>query len=174
MKEHEDISKQEWLFADHCNKRQYENSRKKLPRFDTPRNDNERLLNLQYEYYTTGKNPHVLQQLFLQMRPVAYRMVSKICRGNKHLCMNSFDRWDAADDAVSLVIEQYKKNWLVVNSSLTAYVFLQVRKVLYGGNLATKFERWCVDKKIDCMHTSVEKLEEYKKQFERELKEQKK
>jgi hypothetical protein len=168
-----DITKQIWLFDDHCGIRAYRKRDIVPPHFDNPKNDNERLLNMQYEYCTNGRGNRHLQALYMQLRPVAYRLVCKECRRNSHLrYMSGFDKWDAADDSVSLMIEQYKKNGLVVMKSITAYLYLQVRKTLYGGNLATKFERWCVDKNIDCMHTSVEKLEECKKQFEMELKEQ--
>ena len=166
-----DITKQIWLFDDHCGIRAYRKRDIVPPHFDNPKNDNERLLNIQHEYCTNGRDNRHLQALYMQLRPIAYRLVCKECKRNSHIrYMSGFDKWDAADDSVSLMIEQYKKNGLVITKSITAYLYLQVRKTLYGGNNSTKFEQFCRDSYIDPVTAPAEVLEEMKAKYEKEKK----
>ena len=168
IRKFKDITKQLWFrFARKPKQRVLQNNT--LPFFDDPVNDNERLLDLQYMYYKNGWRNRELQALYIQLQAVAIRMVSKERKGNYALhYMTGFDVMDAAIDAASLMIEQYKKNDLIVTKSMTAYLYLQVRKVLYHETNARKFENYCMKYHIDFINKTPEQLEAIKAEYERE------
>jgi len=89
-----------------------------LVHYDNPQNDNQRLLNCQYEWIRNG-DKDAEGKLWMLARKVALRMVRK--EEKKRGCF--FDhptRQDKAADAVFYVLRRYSKNWFVRHSFLDA------------------------------------------------------
>jgi len=73
--------------------------------------------------------------------------------------------------ALTLVIDQYTGNEVVITKSFTAYLYLQVRKVLYSQTAGEKFERWCIERRINLFTLDDGARERAKAKFEAEEKE---
>ena len=127
----------------------------KIPaHIDNPETDNDKLQNLQYDYYHGKKE--ALGFMYLALRRIALKMIIAE-RNKKKFFMDRLAMQDKAEDAALLVIDQYTGNELVITKSFTAYLYLQVRKVLYSQTAGEKFERWCIERRInlfslDCRH----------------------
>lgn len=102
-----------------------------MPYFDKPRNDNEQLLNFQYEY-RHGK-VEALTKLYDLSLTICKKYVNKIAnrdRKVKRLC--SYDREVKAQDAASYLVEQeITRDDFVITESVTAYLWLRVIHELY-------------------------------------------
>ena len=73
-----------------------------LPHFDEPKSENERLLNLQYEYKRQSRGAGRYEALFL----IAKKTINKRPRG-RDFC--AAIREQKAQDAATYIIEQYLK-----------------------------------------------------------------
>ena len=97
-----------------------------LPYFSEPRNDNERLLNYQYEY-RNGK-ADALGQMYELLFTIAYKSINKSKRG-RDFCAS--DRKTKAQDAATYVIEQYiTRPSFVITESVTGYLYTRVNREL--------------------------------------------
>ena len=97
-----------------------------LPYFSEPRNDNERLLNYQYEY-RNGK-PDALGQMYELLFTIAYKSINKSKRG-RDFCAS--DRKTKAQDAATYVIEQYiTRPSFAITESVTGYLYTRVNREL--------------------------------------------
>ena len=125
---------------------QFKNMVDSLPYFPEPQNDNEKLFNLQKEYYKGDQN--ALKEMFL----IAMKISAKIMyteMKNHRLYFDKEIRNEKVMDSVILFIEQIKKNNLVIKTSFVAYLRLQVIKILFMQTKAQKFEKWCIQKGIN-------------------------
>lgn len=95
-------------------------SYKKLKHFEEPKNDNERLLNYQYEFLVLG-NKKAWDNLFILATKVAQRIVVKQVRA-KHLAVDAIDIPEKVSIAVEYVMRRYKNNsgWVVRDNYISA------------------------------------------------------
>ena len=118
----------------------------RLPFFEKTENDNQRLMNLQSEYYH-GKTEK-LDEMFLLLLGIARKIISKEVK-EKKLIFSRDHKEELAIDSVSLVIEQILKNKLKIKTNWIAYLYLQVKKTMYTKTKAKKLEDYCVKNNID-------------------------
>lgn len=79
---------------------------KALPHYQEPVNDNQKLLNLQWEYFTHG-DQKALGQFFDLLKEIGYKMVNTETNRNKHIRgMPSGEREDKAHAAAMYMVEQ--------------------------------------------------------------------
>ena len=142
---------------------EYKEMLKGLPYFDKPKTDNERLFNLQFEYYN-GK-PERINDIFIQLYTIAPKLVHKEATLRKIKLSQEIIN-DYASESVMFFISQIKKNNLIIKTSFIAYLRLQVLKSMFNATLAIKFERWCVQNHIDFIHLDTYAQQKLKKQFE--------
>lgn len=102
-----------------------------LPFFPEPKNDNERLMNFQHEYYRG--NESALNDIYKTGYEVAYKMINQTVCENKHVKGLSLEqRAEKAHQAITYIIEQYlKKDCFVIKTSMTAYIYLRVKHELF-------------------------------------------
>lgn len=143
-------------------------SYKHLPRFENPENDNQRLFNMQFDYYN-GK-PDAINQMFLIMNRIAPKLVNVEMHKHK-LKLSQYRINEIALDSTMLFIEQIKNNELVITLSFVAYLRLQVLKMMFGLTQAQRFEKWCLINHIDIFHEDTRTQESLKKRFEQEMNE---
>lgn len=136
-----------------------------LPFFEKPENDNQRLMNLQYEYYH-GRTEK-LEEMFLLLLEIARKIMSKEAK-EKKLIFSMDHKEELAEDSVSLVIEQILKNKLKIKASWIAYLYLQVKKTMYSRTKAERLEDYCIKNNIDFFTLS----EDEKRSVKRNLEEQ--
>ena len=137
-----------------------------LPYYARPQTDNERLFNLQKRYYTGEKE--VINEMFIILNKIAVKLVTKESRSRK-LFLSSIRVEEFGLDASCEMIEQIKKNNLMIQSSFIAYLRLQVLKVLFSQTLAQKFEKFCLVNHFDLFRLSEEEKLTIKKKFEEEM-----
>lgn len=77
-----------------------------LPHFDSPQNDNEKLLNFQWDYFTND-NKRALGKFYDLLAEIGYKMVNLETYRNKHIRgMPSVERQRKAHDAATYMVEQ--------------------------------------------------------------------
>lgn len=97
-----------------------------LPHFDEPKSENERLLNLQYEY--KHGRAEALGEMYEALFLIAKKTINKRPRG-RDFC--AAIREQKAQDAATYIIEQYlKRPAFVIESSVTGYLYTRVNKEL--------------------------------------------
>ena len=136
-----------------------------LPFFEKLENDNQRLMNLQYEYYH-GRTEK-LEEMFLLLLEIAGKLISKETK-EKKLIFSAEHKEVLAVDSASLVIEQILKNKLKIKASWIAYLYLQVKKTMYSRTKAEKLEDYCIKNNINFFTLS----EDEKRSMKRNLEEQ--
>lgn len=142
-----------------------------LPCYENPQNDNQRLFNLQKEYYEGREE--ALTDMFKILSEIAPKLVNKeIGSAKKKRVFSEIKKEEMAMDAVCLFIQQIKKNRLIITESFVAYLFLQVRKVMNTRTKAQMFEKYCRHNNINLFHLSDEEKNSVKIRFELELRRQ--
>ena len=104
---------------------------KNLPRFDSPANDNERLLNFQWEF-RNGKEEALAGMYELGLK-VSLRLIDAKARGNRHVArLSAAERREKAHNAITYIITRYlrKPEWRITDS-FTAYLYLRVQHELF-------------------------------------------
>lgn len=97
-----------------------------LPHYDEPKSDNERLLNLQYEY--KHGRAEALGEMYEALFLIAKKTINKRPRG-RDFCVAI--REQKAQDAATYIIEQYlKRPAFVIERSITGYLYTRVSKEL--------------------------------------------
>jgi hypothetical protein len=135
-----------------------------LKSFDQAGNDNERLFNLQKDFYANGSKK-ALQDMFIILEKVALKLIRKECREKKFVC--PLDRQkEMALDATALMIEQFIKNKLKIHDSFISYLFLQVRKTMYDRTKAQRLEAWCKKKNLNFFTLTDKEKETLKQEIE--------
>lgn len=115
--------------------------------YENATSDNEVLFNLQRDYYING-NEKALKGMFTRLNQIAEKLVRKECREHKVFYTKARQE-EVAVDATALVIEQIIKNELKIQTSFVAYLYLQIRKVMYDRTKAQKLEDYCRKYNID-------------------------
>lgn len=112
-----------------------------LPYFKAPKNDGQRLLNLQYEY-KTGR-AEALGDMYKILFEIAYKTINALSKNDANIkALEASDRQQKAHDAATYVIEQYlKRPDFSREKSITGYLFPRIRRELY-------YSRKC-DKMLD-------------------------
>ena len=110
-----------------------------LPYFENPRDDNERLLNLQYEARNGDKSAY--GRMYQIALPIAGKYVTEKCRTSKSLRLSREEREEKAHNAVTYVIESFllDKDYFV-KKNFTSVIYLRVLHELF---YTTKADR-CV------------------------------
>ena len=135
-----------------------------LKKYKEPVTDNQRLFNLQAEFYQEGKT-EALEKMFLILNKAAEKLVRKECK-EKTLFLTSQRKQEAALDAAVLVIEQINKNELIVEKSFIAYLYLQLRKVMYSRTKAKKLEDYSIEQNKNFLELSEDERQSLKAEFE--------
>lgn len=135
----------------------------RLPFFEKTENDNQRLMNLQSEYYH-GKTEK-LDEIFLLLLGIARKIISKEVK-EKKLIFSRDHKEELAIDSVSLLIEQILKNKMKIKTNWIAYLYLQVKKTMYTRTKAKKLEDYCVKNNIDFFALSEDEKRSVKRNFE--------
>lgn len=137
---------------------------KALKRYEEPVNDNQKLFNLQAEFYQEGKQT-ALENMFLILNKAAEKLVRKECK-EKTLFLTSQRKHEIALDAAVMVIEQINKNELIVENSFIAYLYLQLRKVMYNRTKAKKLEDYSIEQNKNFLELSDDERQSLKAEFE--------
>ena len=105
-----------------------------LPYYDTPTNDNQRLLNLQLKYKVNGGK--YLGEMYKLLYEIAYKNINKLSEQSQKIKnMDAAERMEKAHNAASYIVEQYlKRPDFVIKNSMTGYLFKRVQFELYGKN----------------------------------------
>lgn len=135
-----------------------------LKRYDNPKNDNESLFNLQYNYYHNDKSS--LSKMYFILIKVGCKLAQNETKARR-LKVTSERIKEIALEASELVIEQYLKNELMIKDSFLSYLYLQILKVLYYRNGSQLIEDYCRKHKIDFFTLSEEEKQEIKVEVER-------
>ena len=106
-----------------------------LPYYDTPTNDNQRLLNLQLKYKVNGGK--YLGEMYKLLYEIAYKNINKLSEQSQKIKnMDAAERMEKAHNAASYIVEQYlKRPDFVIKNSMTGYLFKRVQFELYGKNM---------------------------------------
>lgn len=101
-----------------------------LKKHPAPKCDNDVLLNLQYDYRTTG-NSHILDAIYKACLPIANRFVMQFAKKNKKL-FGKVDFCDIAQDATTDIIASYIRSpsWYI-KKSFTGYLWLRVKHHIF-------------------------------------------
>ena len=105
-----------------------------LPYYDTPTNDNQRLLNLQLKYKLNGGA--YLGDMYKLLFEIAYKNINKLSEQSQKIKnMDAAERMEKAHNAASYIVEQYlKRPGFAIQNSMTGYLFKRVQFELYGKN----------------------------------------
>ena len=105
-----------------------------LPYYDTPTNDNQRLLNLQLKYKVNGGK--YLGEMYKLLYEIAYKNINKLSEQSQKIKnMDAAERMEKAHNAATYIVEQYlKRPDFVIKNSMTGYLFKRVQYELYGNN----------------------------------------
>ena len=142
-----------------------------LPYYPVPKNDNQRLFNLQHEYY--GGDKEALTQMFEIMQRIAPKLVN-IESKNRHLLLPKQRMEELGEEAVMIFIECVLKKHLVIKKSFIAYLRLQVLRALFYQTKSAKFEKWAKENKIDVIHMDNYDAQWVKELFEKKIEEEQK
>ena len=103
-----------------------------LPHFEAPKDDNECLLEYQYQYKINGKR-QALADMYRLGVEVCKKMISQKATSNKHIKRLSADeREEKAIDATNYIIMRLinRPDWCI-KTSFTAYLYLRLLHELF-------------------------------------------
>ena len=105
-----------------------------LPYYDTPTNDNQRLLNLQLKYKLNGGK--YLGEMYKLLYEIAYKNINKLSEQSQKIKnMDAAERMEKAHNAATYIVEQYlKRPDFAIKKSMTGYLYKRVQFELYGKN----------------------------------------
>ena len=105
-----------------------------LPYYDTPTNDNQRLLNLQLKYKVNGGK--YLGEMYKMLYEIAYKNINKLSEQSQKIKnMDAAERMEKAHNAATYIVEQYlKRPDFAIKNSMTGYLYKRVQYELYGKN----------------------------------------
>lgn len=145
----------------------------KMPYYPEPVTDNQRLFNLQREYY--GGRESALSDTFMLLNEIAPRLINiemnVKAKTKRYFTQDVID--EMAMDATCLFINQIKKNHLIIRTSFVAYLRLQVLKVMNNRTKAQRFEEFCRKNHVNIFYLSDDEKALFKLKFEEELLEEK-
>ena len=135
-----------------------------LPYFPEPENDNQRLFNLQKEYYKGREK--ALDEMFLKLMEIAPRIINIEKNNGAKRKFSKNKIYEMALDATCLFIQQIKTNKLMIRTSFIAYLRLQVLKVMNTHTKGMDFEKYCIKNKINLFFLSELEKQKVKREFE--------
>lgn len=103
-----------------------------LPHFEAPKDDNECLLEYQYQYKINGKR-QALADMYRLGVEVCKKMISQKATSNKHIKkLNADEREEKAIDATNYIIMRLinRPHWYI-KTSFTAYLYLRLLHELF-------------------------------------------
>lgn len=102
-----------------------------IPHFAKPKNDNERFLNLQYDFL--NGNRKALAKMYTLGCKVALKFIRTIAKSNRHVAELSEEiKREKAHNAITYIISMYLKNKeYVMQKSFTGYLYLRVKHELF-------------------------------------------
>lgn len=103
-----------------------------IPHYEDPQDDNEQLLEYQYQYKVEGKE-NALSKMYELGYSVCRRYIDTEGRQNRHVkLLSREDKAEKAHNAITYIIARYKRVLtFFIAKSFTAYLFLRVRHELY-------------------------------------------
>src|SRR5574344_29933 len=103
-----------------------------LPYFDTPKSDNQRLLNYQYEYKIKGDTAAINRMYALGCK-IALNSINAQSGKNPHIAHMSDDKKEEkAHNAITYIIERYLRvKGFLIRESFTSYLYLRVQHELF-------------------------------------------
>lgn len=103
---------------------------KPLPYYPEPKNDNERLLNCQYEYKIKG-DAKALNKMYQLGCKVAGRFIKAEVDARKFYLCGS-DKQEKAHNAITYIVARYLRvKDFAITESFTAYLYLRIKHELY-------------------------------------------
>ena len=111
-------------------KRQQE-QKEGLPHFLEPRNDNEYLLECQWQYKHGDKS--ALDRMYKRSTVICLRFINAIGQKNQHVRRYTYEEKKLkAEDAATYIIEQYiKRPEFVITKNYPGYLFLRITHEIY-------------------------------------------
>jgi hypothetical protein len=102
-----------------------------LPHFPEPKNDNEYLLECQWQY--RHGDPAALERMYKRTRTLGMKFINAIGQTNRHVKSLSYGaKKIKAEDAATYMIEQYiKRPDFAITKNFPGYLFLRVAHELY-------------------------------------------
>ena len=103
-----------------------------IPHFDAPQDDNEQLLEYQYQYKVEGKE-NALSKMYELGYVISRRYIATEGQQNwKVKLLSRDDKVEKAHNAITYIIARYKRvPTFFIAKNFTAYLFLRVRHELY-------------------------------------------
>lgn len=102
-----------------------------LPHFETPKNDNERLLNYQWDYKRGDEA--ALNKMYELGYDIALRYISTHAKKNPHIArLDQSRREEKAHNAITYIIARYLQiQDFAIHKSFTSYIYLRVQHELF-------------------------------------------
>lgn len=102
-----------------------------LPHFETPKNDNERLLNYQWDYKRGDET--ALNKMYELGYNIALRYISTHAKKNPHIArLDKSRREEKAHNAITYIIARYLQiQDFAIHKSFTSYIYLRVQHELF-------------------------------------------
>lgn len=109
-----------------------------MKHYEQPKNDGQKLFNLQYEY--KNGRAAALGELYDLLQEIAYKTINNISNRDKKVQeMTAEERRQKAHDAATYIIEQYlKRPDFEIDDSMTGYLFRRVMREIYGARKCDK------------------------------------
>jgi hypothetical protein len=103
-----------------------------LPYYPAPKNDNEKLLNWQYEYRIKG-DEKALNKMYRLGEIIALRYINTVAKKNKAVAkLAQCDKEEKAHNAITYIIARYLRvKDFAVQKSFTAYLYLRIQHELF-------------------------------------------
>lgn len=127
-----------------------------LPHYECPSCDNEKLLNMQYEYKVNGDRKS-LTGMYTLGYTIAMKYIQLIAKKNIHIAeLSHAQKCEKAHNAVTYMIARYLKfEDFAITDSFTSYLFLRVQHELF-------YQRE-VDKVVDFLDDEILSVQKSKK-----------
>jgi hypothetical protein len=108
-----------------------QDQKEKLPHFPEPKNDNEYLLECQWQY--RHGDDTALVKMYKRARTLGLKFINAIGQSNSHVAALTYEaKKIKAEDAATYMIEQYiKRPNFEINKNFPGYLFLRIAHELY-------------------------------------------
>jgi hypothetical protein len=103
-----------------------------LPYYPAPKNDNEKLLNWQYEYRIKG-DEKALNKMYRLGEIIALRYITTVAKKHKAVAkLAQCDKEEKAHNAITYIIARYLRvKDFAITESFTGYLFLRIKHELF-------------------------------------------
>ena len=103
-----------------------------LPYYPAPKNDNEKLLNWQYEYRIKG-DEKALNKMYRMGEIIALRYINTVAKKNEVVAkLAQCDKEEKAHNAITYIIARYLRvQDFVIKESFTSYLYLRIQHELF-------------------------------------------